>query len=128
MKIYKAQRSGKLLIVKAYIKGNDAEHYPRLLIDTGSTYTIIAQEILEAIGCSPATPIQRERITTANGYIIIPAVQLQKFHCLGEYKENMAVLAHTFPFGTYIDGLLGMDFLSEYSFDIRTHTGEVIRF
>ncbi len=127
MKIYKSHKIGKLLIVRAYIKGNGAEHHPRMLIDTGSTYTIIAQEILEAIGCSPTTPIHKERITTANGYIIIPAVRVQQFYCLGEYHENMAILAHTFPAGAYIDGLLGMDFLSEHSFEIRTQTGEIIR-
>ena len=39
------------MVVKARIKGQEASAYPKLLIDTGSTYTIVAHEILESIGC-----------------------------------------------------------------------------
>jgi len=114
------------MIVKAYLKGPEAIAYPKLLIDTGSTYTIIAQEILESIGCSPALAEERKRIVTASGYEMLPVVKVQRFSCLGCSVENGHVLAHTFPFGTYVDGLLGMDFLQRFLIDIRPFSGEVI--
>ncbi|OQY59755.1 MAG: hypothetical protein B6245_05070 [Desulfobacteraceae bacterium 4572_88] len=127
LKTYKTRKNGKLMAARAYVRGIEKEYFPRLLIDTGSTYTIIAQEILETIGCSPARSCQREYVATANGYMIIPAVQIKRFSCLGQYWDDMLVLAHTFPSSTYIDGLLGMDFLSKYLFEIRPKSGKVVR-
>jgi len=54
MKIYKIERNGQLLMFKTFIEGPEGIAYPKLLLDTGSVYTIISQEILENIGCSPA--------------------------------------------------------------------------
>ncbi len=127
MKIYRTRRNGKLMAVRAYLKGPEAEHFPRLLIDTGSTYTIIGKEILKAIGCSLATSSRQKRIVAASGYMDIPSVQVERFNCLGQHLENMFVLAHTFPSSTYIDGLLGMDFLSKYVLEIKPQSGEIVR-
>jgi hypothetical protein len=43
-----------------------------LLIDTGSNYTVVPNELLEAIGCSPAASHDHVRIMTANGVVILP--------------------------------------------------------
>ena len=126
MKVYKVQRVGSLLVVKTYLRGPETAAYPRLLIDTGSTYTIIAQEILESIGCSPGLAKERRRIATASGYEMLPVVWVQQFCCLGQCIEDGYVLAHTLPFGTYVDGLLGMDFMQRFPMDIRPFSGEVV--
>jgi predicted aspartyl protease len=42
------------------------------LIDTGSNYTVVPNELLEAIGCSPAVSHDHVRIMTANGVVILP--------------------------------------------------------
>jgi len=125
MKLYKVQRLGSLLVVRSYLKGPEAAVYPRLLIDTGSTYTIVAQEILESIGCSPGLAKERMRIATASGYEMCPVVWIQQFSCLGQCIEDWYVLAHTLPFGTYVDGLLGMDFMQSFPMDIRPFSAEV---
>ncbi|RKY59091.1 MAG: transcriptional regulator [Candidatus Latescibacterota bacterium] len=125
MKVYKVQMVGNLMVVRAYLRGPEAEAYPRLLVDTGSTYTIIAHELLESIGCSPALAKERRRVTTASGYEMLPVVQVQQFRCLGQSMEDTYVLAHTFPFGTYVDGLLGMDFMRRFWLEIRPFSGEI---
>lgn len=126
MKIYKTLKIGNLMAVRAYVKGPEGEAHPRLLIDTGSTYTIIAQEILELIGCSPALCNKRRRVSTASGIEMLSLVQADIFHCLGQLIEKMTILAHTLPFGTYMDGLVGMDFLAGFPFDIRPSKNEII--
>jgi len=83
----------------------------RLLVDTGSAYTILPVEVLESIGCSPAVSIEHVRIITGSGYLIAPKVRLSWFHCLGQKVDRMTVVAHTLPIGSLVDGLLGMDFL-----------------
>jgi predicted aspartyl protease len=97
-----------------------------MLLDTGSAYTIVAQELLESIGCSPALATRRQRIITGSGYEIVPVVHLRRFHCLGQSIEGFEVLAHTLPIGTYVDGLLGMDFLDRFQAEIKVGPGEIL--
>jgi aspartyl protease family protein len=73
----------------------------KLLVDTGSSYTILPFEILEAIGCNPSSAKEKIRIGTANGYIIAPAVRVEWLHCLGHRINDFRVVAHTLPFGVF---------------------------
>jgi len=126
MRVYKAEKRGALLLIRAFIEGTAGKAYPRLLLDTGSAYTLISQEILESIGCSPALPIRTQRIITGSGYEIVPVVSVNKFHCLGSLLDNFEIVAHTLPFGAYVDGLLGMDFLSRFEAEIKLYSGEIL--
>jgi len=83
----------------------------RLLVDTGASFTILPVEVVEALGCDTSHPLRTLRIVAANGIIVAPVVALQWFHCLGERATDFPVVAHTLPSGTFVDGLLGMDFL-----------------
>ena len=87
---------------------------------------MISQEILESIGCSPALPKRTQRIITGSGYEIVPVVLVNRFHCIGSLLENFEILAHTLPFGAYVDGLLGMDFLSKFEIEIKLYSGEIL--
>ncbi len=126
MKIYRADKKGPLLLIRVFIEGASGKAYPKLLIDTGSAYTLISQEILESVGCSPAAAKRKQRIITGSGYEIVPVVSVNKFHCLGILLEDIEVLAHTLPFGAYADGLLGMDFLGKFEVEIKLYSGEVV--
>lgn len=113
-------------MLKAFLEGPEGKAYPKLLLDTGSAYTIISQEILENIGCSPALAERRQRIITGSGYEIVPVVSLNRFHCIGKSLEDFKVLAHTLPFGTYVDGLLGMDFMNRFEIEIKIGNSEIL--
>ena len=126
MRTYKAEKSGPLLLVKAFVEGTEGRAYLTLLLDTGSAYTLISQEILESIGCSPAVPKRTQRIITGSGYEIVPVILVSKFHCLGNLLKDFEILAHTLPFGAYVDGLLGMDFMGRFAIEIRTHSAEIL--
>jgi len=126
VRVYKAEKKGALLSIRAFIEDTAGKAYPRLLLDTGSAYTLISQEILESIGCSPALPKRTQRIITGSGYEIVPIVSVNKFHCLGNILHNFETFAHTLPFGAYVDGLLGMDFLNKFRVEIRIYSGEIV--
>ncbi|MCP4110946.1 MAG: clan AA aspartic protease [Desulfobacteraceae bacterium] len=126
MKIYKVQKYGSLMVVKAYLRGPEAAAYPRLLVDTGAVFTMVAQEILESVGCSPALASERKRVVTASGYEILPVVQVQQFSCLGHTLQDLSIIGHTLPFGTYVNGLLGMDFFRRFPIDIKPFSGEIV--
>ena len=126
MKIYKAEKRGSLLIIKTFIEGAFGKAYPKLLLDTGSVFTLISQEILESIGCSPAIHKENKRIITGSGYVIAPVITVNKFHCIGCLLENFTILAHTLPLGSYVDGLLGIDFLIKFEIETRLLSGKIL--
>ncbi len=66
---YPLEHAGKLLLTKAAISGPAGVRVVRLLVDTGSTYTILPAEVLESVGCSPASSTDHVRLAVAN---IIP--------------------------------------------------------
>jgi predicted aspartyl protease len=111
MKTYRLANAGTLLITKAAIAGPDSIKILNLLVDTGSSYTIIPVEALESCGCSPADAKKHLRIVTGSGFVVAPVVQLNWFSTLGVKLDNFSVAAHNLPFSGPIDGLLGMDFL-----------------
>ena len=114
------------MMTRSFVKGERGKAYPKLLIDTGSAYTIISQELLEFVGSSPATALKRQRIITGSGYEVVPVISVETFSCFGKTIEDFTVLGHTLPFGVYVDGLLGMDFLSKFDVEIRTKSGEIV--
>jgi predicted aspartyl protease len=71
---YPLERAGKLLLTKAAISGPAGVRVVRLLVDTGSTYTILPVEVLESVGCSPAASTDHVRLITGSGYLIAPKV------------------------------------------------------
>lgn len=108
---YPLERVGNLLVTKAAVGGPAGVKVVRLLVDTGSVYTILPVELLESVGCSPAVSTEHIRLITGSGYLIAPRVQVLWFQRLGQKGNDMFVVAHTLPFGILVDGLLGMDFL-----------------
>lgn len=120
MRRYKLSNSGNLLITKAAITGPDGIKILSLLVDTGSSYTIIPVEALESCGCSPVEAKKHLRIVTGSGFIVAPVVQLKWFGAFGAKIDNFNVVAHTLPFSGPIDGLLGMDFLRKIKARINT--------
>jgi predicted aspartyl protease len=125
-KIYKLEKHGSLLMARTFIEGGKGKAYPKLLIDTGSAYTIVSKELLEFIGSSPAAAAKRQRIITGSGYEIVPVVSIETFSCFGKTLKDFSILGHTLPFGVYVDGLLGMDFLGRFDIEIKTKSGEII--
>ena len=96
-----------------------------LLVDTGSTYTILPVEVLESVGLSPTQSKDHERIATGSGYIMAPKVTIQKLDTLGRQFRRLVTIAHTLPFGGTIDGLLGMDLLCQMKAKILAANGTI---
>lgn len=111
MTIYPLERIGNLFATKAAVSGPAGVKVMRLLVDTGSAYTILPVEVLESVGCSPAASTEHVRLITGSGYVIAPRVYVLWFQCLGQKSNDISIVAHTLPFGILVDGLLGMDFL-----------------
>lgn len=84
----------------------------KLLVDTGSDYTILATEIITDLGYDLQKARRHLRISTGSGAIEAPVINVVWFNCLGERAEKFPIVAYSLPETTFVDGLLGMDFLT----------------
>jgi predicted aspartyl protease len=113
------------LLTSAAVHGGSTTKYLRLLVDTGSQFTVIPPEVLLAAGYDPATHAGRQNLVSVTGVESVPQVVLDRFSCFGETIRRFLVLSHALPFAAYVDGLLGMDFLRRFAFRIATQQGTV---
>jgi clan AA aspartic protease (TIGR02281 family) len=108
---------GDLIIIDAILVGPKGRATARLVLDTGSTLTTLVPDIAEAIGYTSADRVARSVVRSAvaeeRGYILCLS-QLRVFgFAVPNVRVNVAELGHD------IQGLLGMDFLRDFNFEIR---------
>ncbi len=110
---------------------NGALHGPQgvvvleLLVDTGAALSLISPVILRAIGVDPSEAETRQRIATASGYIVAPVITIPRLECLGQRYDQYRVLAHALPFGSALNGVLGMDFLERFPLRFELDLGVI---
>ncbi|MBC7978560.1 MAG: clan AA aspartic protease [Myxococcales bacterium] len=91
----------------------------RFVLDTGATYTTITPEVAEELGYGERDQLRTTRVQTAlgseHGYVIAVA----KISVLGVAARGLAV--HIFDLGyDDVDGLIGLNFLSQLNYEIRS--------
>lgn len=114
MRHYRLTVRNELLFTRAALKHRNRIRIVNLLIDSGSTYTVLSWEVLLSLRLDPAKSLARRSVMTANGLLVLPEVEVDEFHSLGQTVERFPVLVHTIPLGSQVDGLLGMHFLRQF--------------
>jgi predicted aspartyl protease len=119
MKLYHLTVRNGLLFTRAALKHQGLLRVVTLLLDTGSNYTILSWGTLVSMGLDPATSLIRRSVTTANGLVMLPEVEVAEFHTLGQRLTQFPVLAHTIPLGGQVHGILGMNFLRQFETNLN---------
>lgn len=119
MRHYRLTVRNELLFTRSALKYQDRIRVVSLLIDSGSAYTIVSWEVLLSLKLDPPTSPVRRPILTASGLLVLPEVEVDECHSLGQIVERFPVLAHTVPLGSQVDGLLGMNFLRRFEMDLN---------
>lgn len=108
---------GDLIVVDAIAVGPSGQAEVRLVLDTGAVLTTLIPTIAESIGYTSAARVARSVMRTAaaveHGYI----VRLVRLSTLGFTVPHMHV--DVADLGHGVDGVLGMNFLSDFNFEIR---------
>jgi predicted aspartyl protease len=108
-----------IIVVTARITGPRGSAFARLVLDTGAVMTTLTPELAVAIGYTARDGIRRTRVHTAisseEGFLLSVA----ELTALGVVAPN--VLVHVFDLGhDDIDGLVGLNFLNQLNYDIRS--------
>ncbi len=119
MKQYRLTVRRELLFTRAAFKYRHRLRVVNLLIDSGSTYTILSWEVLLSLELDPALSTTRRSVVTANGLLVLPEVAVDEIHVFGQHVEPSPVLAYTVPFGHQVDGVLGMNVLRRFDMELN---------
>jgi len=125
MRKYTLKKSGSLYYTKAAAIGDAAVLSFDLLVDTGSTFTIIPVESLKILGYDISSSKENVRLITGSGFILAPKIDVRWIQSLGCKFDSFPVVAHTLPPEMYFKGILGMDFLKKAKAIISTFQGEI---
>ncbi len=108
------------MIVKGIVNGKEKDT-SEFVVDTGASLTLIPVAMAIRVGIDPAKgdPFP---ILTANGWIIVPMVEIHSLKVGGAEVKNLSVAIHDFGGGR---GLLGMDFLSHFQVNFNYAQSEL---
>ena len=123
----KFDASANIILVNVELTNFDESETTLLpvVLDTGATFTIIPWDIAVDLGYDPASLERRQRIFTGSGVEFCPVVTLKKMTSLGMAVQDIDVLCHDLPEGSCVDGLLGLNFLMMFDFEIKYSQGTI---
>ena len=111
-------RDRQLIIVEARIVGPANAIKARLVLDTGAAVTTLVPEVIEELGYTRRDSFKKAKVHTAVGEERGYWLRVAEFSVLGVTTPDFALTV--FPLGHKdIDGLVGMNFLRHFNFEIR---------
>jgi clan AA aspartic protease (TIGR02281 family) len=108
-----------LIFVRGRIAGPLGTRIARLVLDTGAAYTTITPEVADDLGYGARDGRWRTRVKTAIGSEQGYVVTVAQLSVLGVAARSLPV--HVFDLGhDDIDGLVGLNFLSQLNYEVRS--------
>jgi predicted aspartyl protease len=111
-------RRRELIIVAAKIDGPRGSTIRQLVFDTGAEATTLTPEVIEEIGYSPRDGHKPSKVHSAIGEEEGYWLHVAEFSALGVATPNFALQVFDLDHEG-IDGLLGMNFLRHFNFEVR---------
>jgi len=111
---------GRLIVVRGDVAGPTDTAVFRLVLDAGSTRTVLDRGLSSSIGLVPDPSHSLVTMTAVTGIVHIPKVQVTKLVAMEQERNRFTVLLHDLP-AMRFDGVLGIDFLrgQELAIDFR---------
>lgn len=114
-----------LIFLEAEVVGPRGPKDVHLVLDTGSAATTLVPDVIEEIGYSARHGHKSALIHTAVGDEKGYWLRVSELTVLGVTTPDFAVTV--FPLGHQgIDGLVGMNFLRHFNFEVRPREGRIL--
>jgi predicted aspartyl protease len=126
VKVTRFDPSDTLIIITARIWGPLGDDNVSLAFDTAATQTHVVPEFLEQIGYGPQHGDRITSITSAIGDEPGYMMPVTRFSALGFTLTNFRLHVHDLPETLGIQGLLGLSFLKQFNYEIRSAEGRIL--
>ena len=114
-----------LIIVEARVWSSTASLPVFLAIDTGSSETVLAPYVVDDLGYNPRDGEAITRVRSAVGEEQGYTLRVTQFATLGFTLPDFRVHVFDLAAGFGIDGLIGLSFLRQFNYEIRSIEGEI---
>lgn len=111
-------RRRELIIVEAEVTGPLGSTNRRLVFDTGAAATTLTPEVIEEIGYSPRDGHKPSKVHSAIGEEDGYWLRVAEFSAPGVSTPNFALQVFDLDHEG-VDGLLGMNFLRHFNFEVQ---------
>jgi predicted aspartyl protease len=125
VKVTRFDPSDALIIVTARIWGPLGDDQLRLAFDTAATQTHVVPEFLDQIGYGPQHGDRITSVTSAIGDELGYMMPVTRFSALGFTLSDFRIHVHDLPDTLGIQGLLGLSFLRQFNYEIRSAEGRI---
>jgi clan AA aspartic protease (TIGR02281 family) len=97
----------------------------RVVFDTGAEMTVLSRRTAESLGLQPGSrrPV---RLQTVAAQVQAPVAVLSSVECGGMRQTNLPVAVLDVDLGRQVDGILGMDFLGNYTIRIDNEASRIV--
>jgi clan AA aspartic protease (TIGR02281 family) len=97
----------------------------RVVFDTGAEMTVLSRRTAESLGLRLGSE-RPVRLQTVAAQIQAPVSLLNSIQCGGVRQTNLPVAVVDVQLGRQVDGILGMDFLGNYTIRIDNETSRIV--
>ncbi len=126
MKVTRYAPDQELIIVKAWAWGRRDRVRLSLAVDTGSAHTVITPHMLEEIGYGPRDGEEITTVRSAVGKEQGYTLHVKRFSALGFATSDYRIHVFDLPDGFGIDGLIGLSFLDDFNYEIRSAEARIL--
>lgn len=117
--------NGDLILVDSKVWGRQQFSKLTLAVDTASTATVVIPRVIDDIGYSPRDGIAITTVRSAVGKEQGYTLKVARFAALGFDFRDFEVHVFDLATGYGIDGLIGLSFLRNFDYEIRSIAGKI---
>jgi predicted aspartyl protease len=125
MKITRFNRKRDLIVVDARLWSPRSDKWVSLVVDTGSVDTVIKPAIVEQLKYSVRDGEHIMSIRSALGREQGWTLRVKRFSALGFVMPDFCIDVFDLAIGDDIDGLIGLSFLKELNYEVRSKEGRL---
>lgn len=120
MRVTRFDRVRRLIVVLGSVWGPRGRRELRLALDTAAVETILVPDVLDDLGYNPREGSKITSIQSAVGSEPGYLIHVPRFRALGFQFDNFRVHTHDLPEEIPIHGLLGLSFLDQFNYEVRS--------
>lgn len=112
-----------IIVVMVRIKNKGEVRDLKMALDTGATFCMVPWKVAEVLDLQPEMSKDKIDMTTASGIVTVPKVTADSIVVSNKVVSNVELLVHDLPPKSYVDGLIGLSFLKNFSLYINFKEG-----
>ena len=127
MQSIRFQPVSNLILIPIKVIGIDGNSFRdiEVALDTGASTTSIPIYVASALGYNTSDPKIIQEVVTGSGVEEAPVIEVKALTAIGQTIENIEVVCLDLPPEILVEGVLGLNFLSNFDVNISFSKGNI---